>query len=347
MAKHPPSPVARYFLRSLVEVVPVYTPLEPYRDLNMGVWRKKGAYFLSSSDSGKFVLSVNQREYAANLLAEVQHLLNHAMEHRAHLINSLSTGDEPSPAWIFVSLYYFSLFVAMAWTRIANKGIFYFDKDAINEFCGSAAKVPGAGAYCVTATIDQATSACDVAFKKCSRAHFHEAVWLGATNEAKEVVDWIEQLSSGRRPTEEELHSLRAMRLFIGCKFNDPQTWPSVLRNSLNYRPGFGYRSIPKNNNLKIRSRLVKTRWSSSSEVVAFGERARQVLGNTKEPFDSVNHAVDLLIVQSVLLESFVEETLTHLCSLQDLSCSAPTQRAKFARAYSQKLDTLLTPFGP
>lgn len=346
MAKSPPSPVARYFLRSLLDVVPVYTTLEPYRDLNMNVWRTKGAHSLVSSDSSKFVLNVNQREYATNLLAEIQHLLNHAMEHRAHLVNSLSTGDEPSPAWTFVSLYYFSLFVAMAWTRIANKGIFYLDKDAISEYCRSSPKSPGAGAFCATASQDPVTLAFHVTFKKCTRSHFHEAVWLCAANEAKEVADWVGQLSSGRSATAEELVSLRAMRLFVGSKFKDPQTWPSVLRNSLNYRPGFGYRSIPKNNNLKIRSRLVKTKWSNISDAVSFGERAKNALGNTKEPFDSVNDAVDLLIVQSVLLESFVEESVRHLCSLQNLTCSATMQRAKFGRVYSQKLDTLLTPLG-
>jgi hypothetical protein len=345
MAKLPPSPVARYFLRSLLDVIPVYTTLEPYRDLNMNVWRKKGAHSLISSDSSKFVLIVNQREYAANLMAEVQHLLNHAMEHRAHLVNSLSTGEDPSPAWTFVSLYYFSLFVAMAWTRIANKGIFYLDKEAVSEYCNSSQKFPGAGAFCASASRDPATLAYHITFKKCSRSHFHEAVWVCAANEAKEAADWIEKLSSGRRATTEELDSLKAMRLFGGSKFNDPQTWPSVLRNSLNYRPGFGYRSVPKHNNLKIRSRLVKSSWSNMSEVVSFGEKAKQALGNTKEPFESINDAVDLLIVQSVLLENFVEESVRHLCSLQDLACSAATQRAKFGRGYTQKLNTLLTPF--
>lgn len=344
MANAPPSPVARYFLRSLLDVVPVFTNLEPYRDLNMNVWRKNGAYSMIFADANKFILQVNQREYAANLVAEVNHLLNHAMEHRAHLINSLTTGDDPSPAWSFVSLYYFSLFIAMAWTRVANKGIFYLDKEAVTEYCGSLQKNPGAGAFCVTAIQDPATLAFHVTFKKCSRNHFHEAVWLGAANEAKEAAVWIEQLSSGRRATPEELVSLQAMKLFMGCKFNDPQTWPSVLRNSVNYRPGFGYRSVPRNNNLKIRARLTKTNWKNVAEVVMFGERAKQTLANTKEPFEAANDSVDLLIAQTLLLERFVEESIKHLCILQELPCSAMAQRAKFGRTYSNKLKSLLSP---
>lgn len=345
MAKLSPSPVARYLARALLDIVPTHTTLEPYRDLNMNVWRLRGAYSLLSSDSSKFVLVVNQREYAAYLMAEVQHLLNHAMEHRAHLVNALSTGDDPSPTWTFVSLYYFSLFLAMSWTRIANKGVFYLDKDAISEYCSGVAKSPGAGAFFATISQDPVTLRYEVTFKKCSRSHFHEAVWLSAANEAKQASDWIEQLSSGRRASSEEMESLRAMRLFGGSKFNDPQTWPSVLRNSLNYRPGFGYRSIPKSNNLKITSRIVKTSWTNVAEAISFGERAKQSLGNTREPFESVNHSVDLLIAQSILLENFTEEALKYTFDLQELKCSAFTQRAKFSRIHSGKINTILKPF--
>ncbi|QYG05647.1 hypothetical protein [Janthinobacterium sp. PAMC25594] len=145
MAKNP-GPVVRYLSEKLLDAIPEFTELEPFRDKNLNNWRMNGAYSFHSATSKSFKLVVNSREYAAVIFADAQHLLNHASEHRAHVLdNSLTT--EPSPSWTFVSLYYFSLFIAMAWSRVSNNAVLYLDKDAIKEFCGTVVGLPGGGAF--------------------------------------------------------------------------------------------------------------------------------------------------------------------------------------------------------
>jgi len=337
------SAVSRYLSQSLVGIIPPLTPIEPYRDINMNVWRTNGSHHLLGSSKKEFVLGANQRNYASHLIAEIEHLLNHASEHRAHMLNAISTNREPSPTWMFVSLYYFSLFIAMAWTRMANKGIFYLDKDAIGIFCGAQKQAPAAGAYRVIASENLTKARFEVTYKKCNRSHFHEAVWLETSEITKQIHTWVRTLSSSRKPTDDEILAIRSMELFQGVKFIDQQTWPSTLRNSLNYRPGFGYRSVPKHNSLKTTSRLSKPRLNNLSEVLTLGENAKVKLSQFKEPFNSPNESIDLLVAQSLVLEAYVEESLKQLFDIHQLSCSAHSSRKKFDRQYAASTNSLLS----
>src|SRR4051812_24641770 len=105
----------RYVLAHLLDVVPDFTVLEPFRDRNISTWIRDGAFSVASSTPRALILNVNQREYAAHLVAEIHHLLNQASEHRALLM--LHTSDPASsPSWLLVSIYYLSLYVAMAWS---------------------------------------------------------------------------------------------------------------------------------------------------------------------------------------------------------------------------------------
>ena len=129
------SPTARYLLQSLLQVVPPFTELEPYRDFNLNNWRKSGSYAVSTVSTKSFTLVVNnQREYAAALFSDAQHLLNQVSEHRGHLMNVLASGREPSPTWIFVTVYYMALYSAMAFTRTANKAVIYLDSVDFTRF---------------------------------------------------------------------------------------------------------------------------------------------------------------------------------------------------------------------
>ncbi len=330
-----PGPIARQLLAQLIEVVPEFTALEPYRDRNLNNWRENGAYELQSSNKNAFNLKVNQREYAAVLFAEAQHLLNHASEHRAHLINQVSTQREPSPSWTLVSLYYFSLFVALAWTRAFNAAIIYLDKDAISKYCAGANIRPGAGSYKLTAAVDAITSVTSVAFTKCQTNRFHESVWIAIHNDMGQINKAITLQCSMRKPTEEEEQALRGLSLFEGHSFENAFTWPSALRNAINYRPGFSYRSVVGNNFLRTVSRLRKAALGSAEELTTYGERAKAAVRGCRTVLEATNECVDLLIAQTLFLERHVNEALEQLCKKNGLQCSAYKQRRAFIRKNS------------
>ncbi|WP_155420191.1 hypothetical protein [Burkholderia cepacia] len=335
------APIGQALLPKLSVAIPAFTELEPYRDRNLNSWRTRGAHTLFTSNTSEFVLKVNDREFGATLFAEAQHLLNHSTEQRAHIISELANCSAPSlsPSWLFVTLYYLSLYVAMSWTRAANSAIIYLDKEAIKSYCGSATKTPGAGAFELSLYVDPTTLTPYVSFKKCSTSHFHEAVWIAAHRIAKNVAKEIEQRSALRRPTAEEIICLRGLNLFDGYSFSAPLYWQSRARSGVNYRPGFSYRSVVKNNFLRTVAKLSGPRFNSLSDVIALGERAKGSLRGTTDPLNSMDNCIELLVSQTLFIETATEATLMQLCKFRDIKSSAFSARKSFRR--STRFDTL------
>lgn len=266
------------------------------------------------------------------MFADGQHLLNHVMEHRAHLLNSISTGRESSPTWMFVTIYYMSLYAAMALTRAANSALIFLDKEALIEFCGNAVPRPGGGAFLVSAFTDPLTNQSQVRIQDAKRSHFHEAVWANSDNELRKAFNWISLQSSTRSPSADELLDMRALNLFVKTKFQVGAVWPSKLRNALNYRPGYSYRSVIQHNFLSLNSGLLKPAFASLEALVLHGERAQLSLSKFADPLDSPNHAIDLLLVYGLLLEKYAGEAFDAVCKANGLTSSAVRQRSKFSR---------------
>ncbi|RYZ82495.1 MAG: hypothetical protein EOP04_21915 [Proteobacteria bacterium] len=323
--------VARYALRELLTVIPPCTSLEPYRDQNLNTWRTGGSYTYTSSTKSEFVLQVNHREFAAATFADAQHLLNQTTEHRAQLLQCISSGNEPSPTWLFVTLYYMGLYAALAWTRAVNQAVVYLDKDAIQKFCGSSPTIPGGGSFIVKFVDLGIASSPEVHISK-SLSHFHEAVWARVAHIASDAYKWINLSISTRSGSAEELLALRALDILSKAPFKSMTTWPSKLRNALNYRPGFSYRGVVKNNILRTKSRLSQHGLSDLESIVSYCETARIKIGKAEHPADSPNESIDLLIGVALLLEYFADESFLEICKVQDLTSSASRQRKSYRK---------------
>lgn len=337
-------PVTRHLLQELLVAIPPFTTLEPYRDLNLNIWRESGAFQPITCTTQKIHLAINnQREYAAALFSDAQHLINQVSEHRAHLVNSLGTNREPSPTWIFVTVYYMALYAAMAFTRSANSAVVYLDSDAIAKFCGNlTGKRPGGGAFIASSSSSPSTGLAGIQISK-YKSHFHEAVWAKTSAIADTAYRWIESQTAARTTTADELLHLRALNLFRKVKFESGSLWPSRLRNALNYRPGFSYRSIPKNNILRINSKLAKAPFAGFEELVIFGERALLNIGTAKHPVDVANESVNLLVAYGLILENYANNSFDAVCKMHDLSCSASVQRIRFNQQHSRQPANILT----
>lgn len=327
------SPVARYALRELLQVFPPLTPLEPYRDANLNVWRTLGSYSAKSVGNKAFVLEVSHREYAAAVFADAQHLLNQVLEHRAQLFQAIAGDTEPSPTWLAVTLYYMGLYAAMSWTRVTNVAVVYLDREAVAQLCGTSTGHPGAGAFTMTLKVPATGHQRPELHVSKSVSHFHEAVWLHSTAEARAALDWVSKAAQSRNASSDEFLTIRALSSICNPLFDGRPTWPSRLRNALNYRPGFSYRSVVRNNLLRVKSRLAKRGLAELSDVVTYCEAARRRIGSAAHPADAANDAVDLLLGITLLFEQFAQEALVETCAIQGLTSSAERQRATYRRA--------------
>ena len=142
--------ISKVISDELNQLIPEDTVVEPYRDKSLNEWRTNGSYSCSISNKKMIELKVNQREYAAVVFSECNHFLNHACEHRALLLNTLSGEEDPSPSWGIVSLYYMALFLALALTRACNKSFVFLDKAGVAQLAQDTGRdndTPGAGSF--------------------------------------------------------------------------------------------------------------------------------------------------------------------------------------------------------
>ena len=210
--------------------------------------------------------------------------------------------------------------------------LFRSDREAIDQYCATSPSGPRpvGGAFEVIAQVDATSMVSYVKFTKCKSSHFHEAVWKAVHSRSGALLKEIQNWSLSRKATSEELVAIRGLELFRGLSFKEPLVWASNLRNGINYRPGFSYRSVVRNNFLKTASRLAKPSLKNVDAVVGYGERAKLALRGAIDPFEHANDCVDLLVAQSLFLEAQLSESLTHLCELNDLATSAAVGRRRF-----------------
>lgn len=333
--------ISRFVQGRLSEVIPEHTNVESYRDENLNNWRSKGSYSSVSVSKSHFSLSVNRYEYGQVLFADIQHLLNQVTEQRAHICNALVAREEPSPTWLFVSTYYLAFYAAMAWSRAINQAIIYLDKEAISKFCFAKVGIPAGGAYEFRLT-PNATNSPIVTGKKLSNSHFHEAVWVACTNSTSALRKQLQQEISARKPMQEELVALRTLDCFEGFTFEHPHFWQSSLRNALNYRPGFSYRSVCNNNILRLASQYKKAHSKGLDDTLAAAEKMKQITLGNLSPVECPNEATLLMLHQASLLEFHVGEALQQLCQDRGFKNVAHSERLKFTKKFMKDSNTVI-----
>ena len=211
-------------------------------------WRSEGSFRVPSCDKSGIVIETASAEIGEALWADAEHLLNHAAEQRVALLNSVSTGGWVSPAWTFVTIYYWAFFSAVAITRMAGDTIWRLDGGALEEFkrLASSADKPASGAMKVSL---EPISATDCRAKLAPTGlRFHEAIWKKAHQTIRELAEIAKKQS--RESLDARLwQTLKRAADLLG------DDWPSRTRNQINYVPGYAYCEV------------TQTTWLSLSEI--------------------------------------------------------------------------------
>jgi hypothetical protein len=125
---------------------------------------------------------------------------------------------------------------------------------------------------------------------------------------------------------------MRVLRVFGGLTFAEPYYWQSLLRNAVNYRPGFSYRSVPRNNFLRLTAVNRRLTGDCLEETVQIAENAKAQLRGSRHPTERPNDSLLLLVAQTSLIEAAVSDTITRLCSLKGFRNTALSERRAYAR---------------
>lgn len=204
-------------------------------------WLRTGAFTVSSSAPRSFDLAVSPNEIGAALFSDAAFHLDHACEHSVTVRDQLSSGRWYSAAWMCVTFYYWSFFLAVSITRMVGYTGLFLGKpevDSLVTLSGSPTNA-GPGAYVLQCGSPTTLSQLTVNIKKAGKSRLHDLIWRMLADEIKNCALYGRSASADQKE----------MRLFnaLSVPFNKlGDVWPSDLRNLVNYAPGAGYGTILK-----------------------------------------------------------------------------------------------------
>jgi hypothetical protein len=260
-------------------------------------WRRDGCYTVTAASGDKITLVATGNEFGAALLSDAEHLLDNAAEHQASLCSATEPNAWLSPAWAVVTIYYWGFYAALALTRLLGKTIWFLDKEAIADF-KHLASTPGAklGAGAYRLDCDAYVSATDrtIALQR-DHARLHEAVWRCTTR-------CLRQARLDARTTnigEERLYSaIEDAAKKLG------EDWPSAIRNTVNYRPGCGYREVLKKGQIDTLRYLKKAERLTIEKIVDALEDELRAIVKTADPAENPAARCRLLLHLTLLLHA-------------------------------------------
>ena len=338
--------VAPLLQRILLSTIPPNSSLGKGTHSSIWGWRAKGSIQVLSNTSTTLELAVNPYEIAEATYCDIQHLMNHATEHRAYLVNSLATSRDPSPSWTFVTAYYWALFLSLALSRMQNKAVVFLDRHSVQAMsAGVVGATPGGGVFRISLDAFETTSRRKARLSKSRNSHFHEVVWSDVYLFSTTQVNDLELTSRERKLGEDEMLDLRAFRCFTGVRFKEPHAWQSTLRNAINYRHGFSYRSITENNDLRLFKLIQTPSKINLKTLIEECEIAISELKDVRDPLEAPATSASLLMYQALILDAYCRAALDGFCENRGIDTDLAQKRSQFLATYFEpKKSNLLLP---
>ena len=223
-------------------------------------WITTGGVNVRKITGGQIVIECAPNEIAAVFLRDVERLLNHCLEHALEIHRFTIDDRMRSDAWNVVTIYYQCFFTAQALLRLIGEPVLFLSKDIITAFktaSGSTASV-GPGVYEFRQTGSPTITTSEYTLDKKARRP-HEATW-------KRVFHLFDNLVKDRALATDAAEvaifaCLATQRLF---KVYADYDWPSAVRHSANYTPGFAYLLVEKLNRTKTKGLF--NRWKGLEE---------------------------------------------------------------------------------
>ncbi len=300
--------------------------------LNFYEWREKGGYHVTSSDKQNFYVSCASKEYGEMLAKEVTFLMNQALEHRLLLGEALKLGKHPSPSWLLVTTYYWCVFLCLSWLRLIGKVVTYLTGEEITRLnklnSMKNTKNPGNGTFVIYSE-EQIGTRRILKYRRLKANNFHEALWDVFS---KEVNDRL-------KTAKHDAASLET-RLFSLLYFKENCSWPSKLRNLVNYRVGFAYDCVNKGDYFDLIKTCTSINSLSIKELVALGETMESSVKTNRVDLHP-NHYGQFLLVFGSLLTHILEDLTSEVLECRNIDRSWNTQRNTYLKEFGHDINSL------
>jgi hypothetical protein len=298
----------------------------PHNPLTLSSWRQRGSFSVVAATAKSFTLECATADIGSAIVGDTEHLLNHIAEHRALIHDSIKTDRWNSPAWLLVTIYYWGLFAALAWTRLLGKGVVYLDQTAVRDLrtlARNAMQSPHSGTFQLKMGRDLSATNREVVLDKMGSSHFHACTWSQVIRDAQWRFDHY---------ATEETNKLE-FSLFKCLAFSDragKDSWPSELRNRINYRPGFAYTQVNKKPALDLIQFIRKTPFHSMEAVADIYELELRRIAATSSIDNSPSNYSRIMFLKTIVLTSLVEELFSEVVERRKLDARGSNKRHSF-----------------
>jgi hypothetical protein len=310
-----------------LDSVPTGSSVAFERPIPLHEWRTRGAFRVDSCNRHEIVLETADVDIGSALLSDAEHLLDKAAEHHATLRSWIEDSSWHSPGWSVVTVYYWSFFLGIAVTRLAGHTSWFLNRQAVSEFrtMSSAADQPSAGA--LNLSLGPYLTATNREVRLCpTRGQLHEAVW-------KNVGDILEEMfiacDASANPL--EYRTLWCFKEARSRMFSP--SWPSLVRNAVNYLPGCGYGEVLRKTDINVGKYLKRSYPFGSEEVVSEFEDHVLKIKPGMHPTDDVPLFCRLLLLFTLVIAGMTSSLHAELLERNGLDRRWSIQRDRFLRS--------------
>jgi len=221
------------------------------RPATLITWQRAGYYTVTSAGKRGFALSTAAADLASALLSDAEHLLDHAAEHQASVWRTAQDRRWASGAWLIVTVYYWLFFVGLAVTRLIGAALVFLDCDATARLVKLAPSIspnPGGGAFLLQCGASTSATEREISLMK-QKGRLHDALWQSLYHRFEQLLG-IAAMDSNGSAEYRFIAATQAASRKLGLD------WPSAFRNLVNYRPGYAYDPVGRNEPLDLQKFL-------------------------------------------------------------------------------------------
>jgi hypothetical protein len=234
----PQGPVWQQLRERALETIPAGVLVPFSSPPLLSEWVRNGSFSVSSATQRRCEIAAVPHELGSALMSDAAFHLDHASEHAVSVRHQLSSDRWFSSAWLTVTMYYWAYYLVMSLTRTLGKTALFLSREDSNALAvlGGIQNF-GSGPVSLESGPIEATSYRAVRLHRSGRSRLHDLTWLLWFEQLK---DAVRRAGSARADgLEPRLYEalLRPVNI-LG------DSWPSDLRNLVNYMPGFAYGSV-------------------------------------------------------------------------------------------------------
>jgi hypothetical protein len=338
----PQGPIWQRFRQLALDTVPEGA-IVPFRSPpTLDTWLTSGAYSVATSSNRQFVLHASAADIGAALLSDACYHLDHAAEHSIALRNQLAAGKWYSSAWCAVTFYYWAFFVALAITRLTGHTAWFVTKGrsrALSTLAPGSAPSPGSGPYHVECGAPLSANLREVALRKASSTRVHELVWQLWFAKLRATLA-LPTASKGNQP-EQRLYQAQV------CAANAlGDTWPSDLRNLVNYTPGFAYGAVRRVTPVAVFASIAVDPAAALSNVVDRIEANASALTSAQPLLPQAALATRVLADMGLILDLIGRSLAAEVIGRRSIDVRWSRARDAFLGSHARTFSTEGWPFG-